>query len=224
MGEALRAGDEEIVGVDVCRLVHPLRRQAFRLVVAVHHLGDAATLRVRAERLQLDELRVVDPLHELPRLFVHRIDRHLATRAARVLEGDPDLLRGLRLRRYPQAAFVQELGDVHHADAVELVVELERPIAFGARGDERLHPEHLDDLRVVLPHPLEDVDLALPQLVVAAALHERSVQDHRLDADGAQQLDRRIEDDPVIRVAVVHVRELHLDVVVVDAARVVRVT
>src|SRR2546422_6630999 len=35
------------------------------------------------------------------------------------------------------------------------------------------------------------------------------------------ELYRRVEDDPVIRVAVVHVRELHLDVVVVDATRVV---
>src|SRR5438046_10510428 len=96
-------------------------------------------------------------------------------------------------------------------------------MAFGGMRNARIHPEYRDDLRGGLPHPLEDVDLTLPQLVVAAALHERSVQDHRLDADGAQQLDRRIEDDPVIRVAVVHVRELHLDVVVVDAARVVRV-
>src|SRR2546422_3971979 len=35
------------------------------------------------------------------------------------------------------------------------------------------------------------------------------------------ELYRRVEDDPVIRVAVVHVRELHLDVVIVDATRVV---
>src|SRR5205814_9956015 len=51
---------------------------------------------------------------------------------------------------------------------------------------------------------------------------EGPVQDHRLDPDGPEQLDRRIEDDPVVRVAVVHVGKLHLDVVVVDAARIVR--
>src|SRR6266545_3767018 len=58
--EALRARGQEVVRVDLGRLVHPLACQAFRLVVAVHHLRDATALRVRAERLQLDEVRVVD--------------------------------------------------------------------------------------------------------------------------------------------------------------------
>src|SRR6266550_754978 len=72
---------------------------------------------------------------------------------------------------------------IFFADSVQLVVELERPVALRTRRDERLHAEHLDDLRVIVAHPLEDVDLALPQLVVAAALHERPVEDHRLDPD-----------------------------------------
>src|SRR2546427_11720945 len=111
---------------------------------------------------------------------------------------------------------------MHDPDAIQFVVELEGPVALRARRDERLHTEHLDDLRVVVSHPLEDVDLALQQLAAAAALHEGAVQDTRLDPDGPQQLDRGVEDNPVVRVAVVHVGELHLDVVVVDAPGAVR--
>src|SRR5712691_10531428 len=86
MREALRARGQEVVRVDLGRLIHPLACQPFRLVVAVHHLRDAAALGVRAERLQFDEVRVVHALHELPRLLVHGIDRHLPSGAAGVLE------------------------------------------------------------------------------------------------------------------------------------------
>src|SRR5207244_12314817 len=58
MGEALWARGEQVIRVHVDGFVHPLPCQALRLVVAIHHLRDAAALRVRAERLQLDELRV----------------------------------------------------------------------------------------------------------------------------------------------------------------------
>src|SRR6266545_7641885 len=131
--EALRARGEEVVRVDLGRLVHPLARQALRLVVAVHHLGDAAALCVRAERLELDEVRVVYALHELPRLLVHGTDRHLPPESAGVLERHPDPLRRRRLRRDSQPALVEELGDVDDPHAVELVVEPERAIALCAR-------------------------------------------------------------------------------------------
>ena len=222
MGEALRARRQEVVRPGLAGLVHPAVREPLRFVVAVHHLGHAAALRVRPERLQLDEVRVVDAPDQLPRLLVDGVHGHLAAGPARVLVRDPDPLR-VAGGRDPEPALEQDLGDVHDPHAVELVVEAERAVALRARRDQGLHAEHLDDLRVVVPHLPEQVDLALPQLVVPAALHEAPVQDHRLDPDRAEELDRGVEDDPVVRLPVVRVGELHLLVVVIHAARVVRV-